>query len=393
MSKVFHTIFAGLLCCIIFITTQAQDQQTIAIGLFWDERPSAIMLGPNTGDYEIIGDGQVVGTLKAALALQMEVAGDGVKCRTLSSTLGTFKQVKLRSVSWGSSFKVKGTRRATHQRIYDDQLTVSVLSGRLKLINLVNMEHYIGGVIESESGKGKLLEYYKVQAVISRTYALRQYHKHGKDGFNLCDGVHCQAYKSRSRYDANTLKAAYQTKGYVLVDPDIELITAAFHSNCGGQTIASGDVWNHDLPYLQPVCDTFCTSSPHAHWEKEIPVSLWNGYFERNHRLSAQHDSVQSVISNFCPDDRQAFMVEESSFVHLKHVRRDWKLNSTSFTAVQDGDFVKLHGNGFGHGVGLCQEGAMRMAEAGWSYENILTYYYHNIHLIDLKQLAFFKED
>ncbi len=74
-------------------------------------------------------------------------------------------------------------------------------------------------------------------------------------------------------------------------------------------------------------------------------------------------------------------------------IRSDFKLKSAQFDIIPENNFIHLEGKGFGHGVGLCQEGAMKMAKTGHSYIDILHFYYSNVHMINLESLDFFKTD
>ena len=74
-------------------------------------------------------------------------------------------------------------------------------------------------------------------------------------------------------------------------------------------------------------------------------------------------------------------------------IRNDWRLKSAQFDIIPNGHEIILKGKGFGHGVGLCQEGAMRMAKLGYSYAEILHFYYKDVHMINLESLDFFKQD
>ena len=85
--------------------------------------------------------------------------------------------------------------------------------------------------------------------------------------------------------------------------------------------------------------------------------------------------------------------MNDDFFIPLKFIREDMKLRSTFFTINEEGNDVIFSGKGFGHGVGLCQEGAMRMAEKGYSYTKILNYYYSKVHLIRYSQLDFFQAE
>ena len=80
--------------------------------------------------------------------------------------------------------------------------------------------------------------------------------------------------------------------------------------------------------------------------------------------------------------------------IPLKTVRTDLQLKSTFFSLEpnENGDTIVFKGRGFGHGIGMCQEGAMRMTKLGYNYKEVLSFYYKNVHLINLKELNFFKE-
>jgi len=172
----------------------------------------------------------------------------------------------------------------------------------------------------------------------------------------------------------------------VLVDSDITLITAAFSSNCGGKTRNSEDVWSKPLSYLKSVSDTFCLSADHASWKKSIGKAEWENYKKRNAAnapySSGKGASIDNTYSEFIYDKQD-----------LKAIRSAFRLNSTRFVIEEKENEVTFIGQGFGHGVGLCQEGAIHMAELGYSFREILNFYYANIHLIQLSTLNFFKFD
>ena len=158
---------------------------------------------------------------------------------------------------------------------YDDDLSVKVEDNRMQLINKLDMEKYIAAVIEAEGGNGANRQYYMAQAVLIRTFTIKNLYKHAEDGFNLCDEVHCQAYKHRCTQNPEILEATRATAGSVLVDKDEVLIMSPFHSNCGGKTCPAGMVWQRDLPYLQSVDDPFCINQTNALWTIRVPRQEW----------------------------------------------------------------------------------------------------------------------
>jgi stage II sporulation protein D len=177
------------------------------------------------------------------------------------------------------------------------------------------------------------------------------------------------------------------------VDDSARIITAAFYSNCGGQTMNSEDVWSKPVSCLRSINDSFCLRKTNALWEKKIPKDLWLDYIKTKYGYPVNDTGMVRKVLSFDQPYRKVYLLNDNYFIPLKFVREDMKFKSTFFTIREEGDNVVFTGRGFGHGVGLCQEGAKRMAELGYSYTKILNYYYTNVHLIRFSQLDFFKAD
>jgi stage II sporulation protein D len=275
-------------------------------------------------------------------------------------------------------------------RSYEDNLKISTSSGKMILVNNVDLDNYVAGVVQAEVGPHPAPEFFKLQSILCRTYALDNLKKHEHEGFNLCDRVHCQAYY-RKCTKLEIRESTTATKGLVIVDSDIKLITAAFYSNCGGQTVNSEDVWQKPVYYLRSVKDPHCVNEPNAKWSKKISRDQWTKYIQRKTKYKNGNSSLAPVA--FYQVERVSHFPHGEAEIPLKNIRSDWKLKSTYFSAVPNGEYVYLEGRGFGHGTGLCQEGAMRMASSGYSYPDILHFYYKDVHLVDLSALDFFREE
>jgi stage II sporulation protein D len=261
------------------------------------------------------------------------------------------------------------------------------------VINDIPLDNYIAGVTESEAGARSTLEFYKVQAILARTFALAHINKHVTEGFSLCDLVHCQAYYGKPR-DPNVFKAIEATKGKVVVDENLNLIIAAFHSNSGGQTANSEDVWGSRTTYLRSIVDTFSTKMPNSKWERKMLAEDWLSYLKLKHNFPVETDSGRNIALSFRQDNRKAYLECNNSKVPLKNVRQDLQLKSTFFSISKlNNDSIVFTGRGYGHGLGMCQEGAMCMAKKGYTYMDILNFYYRNVQLIDLSKLDFFKDE
>jgi stage II sporulation protein D len=294
-------------------------------------------------------------------------------------SVGTYKKIVFSSEDSLPSFKLSISLPKTKVAVYEDVLEVQAYDGELYLFNLVEMPHYIAGVLESEIGNVRYEELLKVQAVISRTYALKHIDRHKPEGYELCDKVHCQVYHGKSRFNPAIKPAVDSTGELIVVDENLQLIEAVFSANCGGQTTNSEDIWSKQRSYLRSVCDTFCITEKQAFWEKRIPKSQWLAYMSKK---------LNKTVSDPCLihiSDRKVLL--PCYEVSYKDLRGDFKLRSTFFDIDEDGDMIVLKGRGFGHGVGMCQEGSTRMAALGYHFTDIIKLYYTNVQVIDARDL------
>ncbi len=377
------TLFFSIAC---FLLVSKGYSQVIDVGLFYSVKLKTVVVIPEKGGFEFYGDGVRISELSINEGLRLGVDHGKISIKSLSNDFGSYSKIEFKGLNSKSLLNIKGIIPSTKDNPYNDRIKVLIYKGYLQIVNQVKIENYVAGVVESEAGKGRPAEYYKVQSIISRTYALANFRRHATEGFQLCDQVHCQVYNGKSRHDPLIPHGVMKTRGMVLVDSDITLITAAFSSNCGGKTRNSEDVWSKPLSYLKSVSDTFCLNADHATWKKTINRVEWENYKKHN-TINASFSSGKGASID---DTFSEFLYGKQD---LNEIRTTFKLNSTRFVIEENGNKVTFIGQGFGHGVGLCQEGAIHMSELGYSYREILNYYYTNIHLIQLSTLNFFKWD
>ena len=268
--------------------------------------------------------------------------------------------------------------RNVKQRTYEGNLIVSVgKNGKLFIINDVEFETYIAGVVQSEI-YGTQSDIFRVQAIISRTWAMKNIHKHKNEGYNFGDQVHCQAYLNRC-VRPDIMLGTMQSSGMTIVDANDKLIETPFHSNSGGQTANSEDVWREAVPYLRSVPDTFSYHMRQSEWVKVVDESKWLNYFANKHKLDITNDSIRNELLTFSQSQRKVRLCG----VPLTRIRTDFQLKSTFFSVLYDSTAhrVTLSGHGFGHGVGLSQEGTIRMVGLGIAYDSIIHHYYTGSHI------------
>lgn len=165
--------------------------------------------------------------------------------------------------------------------------------------------------------------------------------------------------------------SANQTKGILLTDSRGEPVITAYHSSCGGMTASASVEWNNDLDYLVPLSDPFCNKSKNLNWIRSIPAAEWNAYLKK--RGYTGEDIIYSKDKG-----RLKYLDKTLKKIALIDIRREYNLKSSWFNVVNVGGIVYFHGHGYGHGLGMCQEGAMEMARVGYTYVDILMFYYQN---------------
>jgi stage II sporulation protein D len=264
-------------------------------------------------------------------------------------------------------------------------------------------ETYLGGVVAAELGvqDADVLEALKAQAVIARTYALKNLGRNRRDGFDLLATVSDQRYDGVSGETPAAWRALSDTKGMVVTWQGAP-IDAFFHSTCGGRTAAGAEVFTYaDRPYLRSVSDldpsgqAWCRTSPRFRWEQTWDAAALTAALQRGGlRLGADEASgVRSIeATDRSPSGRvtrlrvrlrgRDVIIDGSNAVRRALPPPDLDLlRSATFTLTtrNDGERIgqlTVEGAGSGHGVGLCQWGAIGRARAGQGFTAILAAYY-----------------
>lgn len=367
--------------------------QQMRIGVLRDHNVKRITFSYNDGSYSVFGDTSYFGSILPNEFVDVSQSKDGkVNLKRGTTELGDFNSVYLIQNSVQTSMTLTSKSPSLKARKYKDDFEISSGSKGLTIVNLVDMNNYLAGVVESEGGGGKHLEYYKVQAVMSRTYALKYRTKHKSEGFELCDRVHCQAYHSMMRFTPLIDSAVIQTTDLVMTSPKGELIDAYFHANCGGQTCEPQYVWNGKVDYLTSFKDTFCIYTKQAKWEARVSQEKWKDFLVNKYNYPIQDSTFAAMIFQFDQEDRKAFYIHPAFGIPLRDLREEFNLKSTYFSCYPEGNEVVIKGRGFGHGVGLCQEGAMKMAKSGIDFEQIMKFYFPGSVIIHSGEKAYFQQ-
>jgi len=375
-----------LLLLTLLVAAMGLKAQAIRIGLYHDEVVQSVAVSCTGGGYIIMVGDERMGECKEGDILFATLEDDRVRLYSANRAIGSFDEVELRSINLTSTFRIRPVIPALDSRSYDDGLLLSSGEDFLNIINQVDFDKYIAGVLESEVGPNAEDELYKAHALLTRTYLLNHFERHKEEGFSLCDGLHCQAYHGRVAFNPEIARSVFETTGEVVTDFNYRLISSVYHSNSGGETQRASDVWLKDVDYLQAVMDPYSLDQPNAKWYDTIYFDTWKAYL-----LDKGMGSVEKI-----PDEllyvqqrhrRKYFVLDEDSLL-MTTIRDDWGLRSTFFNMFPEEDEkIVLWGKGYGHGVGLSQEGAMYMATQGFNYKDILRFYFFNIRIMHYEDL------
>ena len=281
--------------------------------------------------------------------------------------------------------------------------------GKITVVNLIDLESYLYGVIKSEMLINSPIEALKAQAVVARTYAIRNQNKFTAElGFGLTDDVRSQVYNGVEDEHEIARQVVKETRGRILTFEGVP-ISAFYHSACGGSTLNSKDWHGKSIPYLLSKACPYCSVYKDYEWDVEFTYAQIKLKLRESGHKIAQIERIEAKSN---PDGRLASL-------RIIHSGGEIKLSGTQFrslmgasvvrsTMAQIGDVnlasnskasdsaelailsiihgrmqkygsVTFKGTGFGHGVGLCQWGAKGLAVKGFDYEKILKYYYSGI--------------
>ncbi|MBQ2058590.1 MAG: SpoIID/LytB domain-containing protein [Firmicutes bacterium] len=352
-----------------------------------------------------------------------------------------------------------GVIRIDGDRYRDGVSYISNGSGKLTVVNYVELERYLWSVVGAEIGPTYPMEALKAQAVAARSFAIANEHRHSSQGFNLCDNTDCQAYKGLNREYSTTIEACRETEGEVITYGG-RVVNAYYYASSSGETMNSEDVWVSSLGYARGVSDAFATG---YEWESSISVSelysrmksRYPGYGEiisvevtdtadngavrqimidtTTGPLYVSKGSITSLFGastlkslffSMGPGGYPGFSADESEYsgegpallssdglspvpetIYVlgsggepeELYSEDASVLSQDGTTAglpagaassggyvyetvyDDDDVIYFSGRGSGHGVGMPQTSMRAMAQQGYSYEDILNYYYTDI--------------
>jgi len=262
-------------------------------------------------------------------------------------------------------------------------LHIVFVRDKLRLINELDVEEYLKGVVPIEISPNWNPEALKVQAIIARTYVLHQRQANLGKEYDVLATTADQVYGGRTKEQPAANQAVAETSGIVLTYGG-ELILSAYHSTSAGPTEDASEVWGMNLPYLKGVSCPFDQNSPYYQWTKSIRMEALQDAFSKAGYAIGTIAAVTPFRWTEAGRIGQIRLLHSQGELILKaedlrRVLGYTELPSTRFRIEKIAQEILIQGNGYGHGVGLCQWGAKEMAEMGYSYDKILKYYYPGV--------------
>lgn len=320
-------------------------------------------------------------------------------------------------------------------RNYRGDIRFSIYNHNVSVVNHVQINDYLYGVLPTEMDKNWPLEALKAQAVVARTYLIKNEGKYSQYGFDLCDTSSCQVYGGYNYEGEVSNKAVDDTNGEV-VTYNGQLIYSYYHSSSGGFTANSENVWMTSVPYLRGVADEFSNSAPNTSWainytESElVDILRKNEYnvgsikdifvdetstdgrvqklvFETDFRdIVLEKEEARKVLGYnnlksifYSVSFGDTYMIQAGDYSENRSLSGLEALSDegiSSLTSNQDitilsadkktvisseKNMITFRGRGWGHGIGLSQWGAKAMAEQGYKYDEIIKFYYTGVEL------------
>ena len=357
-----------------------------------------VLLDEEPGTYEFVNASPVylkngdnyVALLNPGNRLSVAGSGNDVEVEIEGKSFKG-KYMRLVPGSPGESVSYKGG-------LYHGSINLVAEGEAIKVVNELSIEEYLKGVIPKEMPTGRGNEYYealKAFTICARTYTFSKLNEKKKN-FDVFADTRDQVYGGSGIEKDIVNKVVDETRGLILTYNDKPAVTF-YHSTCGGYTEDAKNVFpNMDLPYLVTVKDgdePYCSISPKFTWTETIPEKTFVQRFVSSGYLDSPGYSVSNLNINSTFESGRINELEilfagrtgklKTVKIYGNNIRyiirtADNKtiLESNNFSIRKDGDNIVINGKGYGHGVGLCQWGALAQSKEGRDFEEILSLYY-----------------
>ena len=336
---------------------------------------------------------RVLGGILVLLAISDARASEIVRVRVFSTAqqkIEIYDNHKLSQIIKKEDIKapveIKGDSLRINAQIMPPHIILHPRNNNVDVIAVLNMEEYLKGVLPHEMPLVWPLEALKAQAIVARSFTLRQIEARKDNPYHLDSTVNDQMYKYGSTFTAqeleNLTRALEQTKDEILETQSGSTVRALYHADCGGQTEKASKVWGQkEVEFSVKDVDH---ATPYSNWNfkisaEELKAKLKTGFVPHNLAVTAESLSQRAVQMEVIGLNQEREKLSSQEFRKLVGYS---KLKSRRFQIQKINKDFHFKGSGFGHGVGLCQWGARAWARTGKNYKEILKHYFPSYSLI-----------
>ena len=252
------------------------------------------------------------------------------------------------------------------------------------LIQSIKISNYLGSLLAKEMNGSWPLEALKAQAVAARSYAMDKINKTQSSNFDIISGEIHQVSGSQEDVTEKTSKAVFDTQGEVLVNDEKLLVPGFYHAECGGKILEPIDVWSGQIfDYVSKDCPYCHHKSRQKKWTKKISFENLKKFIKKFFGDEIENIEKISMINS----ESIHLKINGKNYIFLpSEFRKNMlslklKSNNFKFEIDENNKKIEIIGAGRGHGVGMCQLGALKMAELGFNYREILKFYYPKLNI------------
>ncbi|WP_412474087.1 SpoIID/LytB domain-containing protein [Halobacteriovorax sp. YZS-1-1] len=262
------------------------------------------------------------------------------------------------------------------------------------VVNEMELDDYIATLLAKEMNASWPVEALKAQAVAARTYAIHHMMSSGLQNDTLYDLENSEKHQVNGTFNdvtASTIEAARKTAGMVLTNKDGNLVPAFFHASCGGNTLEPDDVWTNEVHGYSTVKCAYCQRKKNwdskitqIRFKKMIEWGMRKGYVKKQklHKKLSIYPDKKNAKAIYVRNGKNKIKIKKSLFRRY-FGRVDFPSNY--FYLVDLGrEGLQFVGKGNGHGVGLCQVGALGLAQKGKGHKEILAHYFPKLNILKL---------